>query len=237
MQDETEVRLAAYVAGLQEALRRQTTQWPFFFLSTYKKCGLNDTEAMFVLQLHHFLQTGNDFPLLDEVAAQMSNSAEAMVGIIEKLMRFGYLSIDQVTDETTGIQSEKYNVQALMDKALRIYASEQFELQDSMQVAMNRHVPAGTKKQPTAVSNHRSMYSLFQEEFGRLLSPLECEMIQKWLDEEKYPSELIRHALREAVFSGKLHFRYIDRILLEWRHKNIQTVDDAKRHAANFRGF
>jgi len=45
------------------------------------------------------------------------------------------------------------------------------------------------------------------------------------------------HALREAVFAGKLHFRYIDRILLDWQHHKVRTVEQAKEHSANFRGL
>ena len=45
---------------------------------------------------------------------------------------------------------------------------------------------------------------------------MELETISGWVDADRYPDELILLALKEAVFAGKLHFRYIDRILLEW---------------------
>jgi len=41
--------------------------------------------------------------------------------------------------------------------------------------------------------------------------------------------------LKEAVFAGKVHFRYIDRILLEWSRNRIKTVEQAKEYAQRFR--
>jgi DNA replication protein len=88
-----------------------------------------------------------------------------------------------------------------------------------------------------AVTSEKTLFQMFEEEFGRLLSPMECETISKWIDEERYSQALIMHALREAVFAGKLHFRYIDRILLDWQHHKVRTVEQAKEHSANFRGL
>ena len=38
-----------------------------------------------------------------------------------------------------------------------------------------------------------------------------------WEDRDQHHPNLIQAALREAVMSGKLNFRYIDRILFEWK--------------------
>ena len=43
-------------------------------------------------------------------------------------------------------------------------------------------------------------------------------------------------ALKEAVFAGKLHFRYIDRILIEWSRNRVTNTDEAKAHTQKFRG-
>jgi DNA replication protein len=45
---------------------------------------------------------------------------------------------------------------------------------------------------------------------------------------------LILAALREAVFSNKLSFRYIDRILLEWQRNRIRTPEEAAEYAKKF---
>ncbi|MNN67743.1 DNA replication protein DnaD [compost metagenome] len=80
------------------------------------------------------------------------------------------------------------------------------------------------------------MFVIFEKEFARPLTPMECETISGWVDEDGYPDELILLALKEAVFAGKVHFRYIDRILLEWSRNRVKTVEDAKAYTQRFRG-
>jgi DNA replication protein len=68
----------------------------------------------------------------------------------------------------------------------------------------------------------RSLVELFEEEFGRPLSPNEMEKINEWnRDNEK---KLIIFALREASAYGRLNFPYIDKILYTWKEKGI-TAD------------
>ena len=76
---------------------------------------------------------------------------------------------------------------------------------------------------------------LFEQEFGRFLSPMECESITMWLDDDGHSVEIIRAALKEAVLAEKLSLRYIDRILFEWKKKNVKTLSDVERHAKSFR--
>ena len=42
--------------------------------------------------------------------------------------------------------------------------------------------------------------------------------------EEQVDPELVREALREAVFKGKTNWRYITAILRNWRREGITTV-------------
>ncbi|WP_040951135.1 DnaD domain-containing protein, partial [Gorillibacterium massiliense] len=79
-------------------------------------------------------------------------------------------------------------------------------------------------------------FVIFEKEFSRPLTPMELETITGWLDQDGYREELILAALKEAVFAGKLHFRYIDRILLEWQRNRILSAEQAKAHSQKFRG-
>jgi DNA replication protein len=218
--------MAGYQTAMQESLSLKKTEWPFFFISTYRACGLDERQALFVLQLLAFAQAGNSFPLQDELAVRTGMKSEEIVAILEKLLSLQYLKIDNIFDQNSGIHSEHYNIQPLLEKSIQILAKRKWAEKNQT-----------TKKQPPAVVKEKSLFLLFEEEFGRLLSPMECEMINKWIDEDNYPQPLIRYALREAVFAGKLHFRYIDRILLEWHHQRVQTVEQAKQFSAKFRGL
>ena len=69
------------------------------------------------------------------------------------------------------------------------------------------------------------IFSEIEKEFGRVLSPIEYEIIKAW-QESNISDDLIRAALKEAVFSGVNNLRYIDKILYEWQKKGIKTVED-----------
>lgn len=77
-----------------------------------------------------------------------------------------------------------------------------------------------------------NIYSIFERELGRSLSPIEYELINGWL-ECNYKEEIILAALKEAVFSGVNNFRYIDRILFEWNKKGIDSLDKVEKNKVN----
>jgi DNA replication protein len=55
-----------------------------------------------------------------------------------------------------------------------------------------------------------------------------------WMEDDHQP-EIIKSALRESVISGKLNFRYIDRILFEWKKNGIKTLEQAREQGQKFR--
>src|SRR5699024_5904300 len=71
-------------------------------------------------------------------------------------------------------------------------------------------------------------------ELAESLSPFEIETINAWLDEDEIIPSLIKTALRESVLMGKLNFKYIDRILREWKKKGIHSVEQARNAGKAF---
>ena len=78
--------------------------------------------------------------------------------------------------------------------------------------------------------NNTDIYSKFESEFGRSLSPIEYETINRWL-ENGVSEEIITSALKEAVINGASNLRYIDKIIYEWTKKGIKNKikDDNKK--------
>lgn len=72
----------------------------------------------------------------------------------------------------------------------------------------------------------------FERELGRLLSPYEIEDLQKTIEDDKTSVDLVRAALREAVFNNKTNWKYIQAILRNWRREGITTVAQVEaKHA------
>lgn len=76
------------------------------------------------------------------------------------------------------------------------------------------------------------IYSLFEKEFGRTLSPSEYEQISNWLQND-ISEEMIKEALKEASLSGVHTIRYIDSIIFNWSKKGYKNTTDIKRKTSN----
>lgn len=79
-----------------------------------------------------------------------------------------------------------------------------------------------------------NLYSVFETEFGRTLSPMEYEIINSWKD-NGYTEELIILALKEATYNGVSNLRYIDKIIYEWGKKGIKTKEDVEKNRKQFK--
>lgn len=219
--------------GFYEAWINGTMPLPVFILQEYKRLGLSDLEAMLLIHILAFqAHEKKDFPSIDEIQERMSAEPEAVMHALEKLFKRDILTIDEWTDETTRMQGEKYNLKPLF----YLWAAFRKQELDEMSSTENMtHQESAAGIEIVDDDPESNLFTLFEKEFGRALSPMECETIANWIDQDAYPTELIREALKEAVFAGKIHFRYIDRILLEWGRQRIKTPQEAREYAKKFR--
>lgn len=84
-----------------------------------------------------------------------------------------------------------------------------------------------TKKQDDI--NNSTIYEYIEKEFARTLSSIEYEIIRAWL-ENNISEELIKEAVKEAIFNGVSNLKYIDKILYEWDKNGIKTVEDVENN-------
>ncbi|WP_193433325.1 DnaD domain-containing protein [Virgibacillus necropolis] len=183
---------------------------PIKLLTTYKSLGLNEMETMLIIQLHRFLYEKNEFPTPYELAATLTLTEQDCAKTLRKLIQKNYLSIQQKQNDEDRV-SEVYS----LDPLWNLIFSE-------------------TKPKPESDLEDGTLFILFEQEFGRPISPFEIETINVWLDEDKLEPSLIKAALRESVLMGKLNFKYIDRILREWKKKGILTVEQARESSKKF---
>lgn len=227
-----------YARGLAEAYMDGAASIPYSLLRSYRALKLTDTDAMLLLQLIAFRQLEqNEFPTIEQLQERIGSSSSVVGQAVQKLMKMGFVSIDEVYDPITGVQSEKYNLAGLFQK-LAVYNASGDDFEAAAAAAIPSKDESGETAAIAAGAPRRSspnLFVLFEQEFGRPLTPMEYETINSWLDQDQYAEELIRFALKESVFAGKLHFRYIDRILLEWSRNRVTNVEEARLHAQKFR--
>ncbi|WP_442594475.1 DnaD domain-containing protein [Neobacillus sp. D3-1R] len=190
---------------------------PTFLISHFKDLKLNESELVLILQIISFQNKGNDFPTPEELSSRLTISADLCANMLRTLIQKGFVNIhDEYTVE--GIRFEKYSLEPLWDRLIDHFLRLKKEEETS-----------------SKVSSETDLYTCFEQEFGRPLSPFECETLAMWLDDDHHDSIIIKSALKEAVISGKLNFRYIDKILFEWKKNGIKTVEQAKNYGNKFR--
>ncbi|UYZ11713.1 DnaD domain protein [Brevibacillus sp. WF146] len=213
-----------------QLLQEGATSVSNLLLKMYKRMSLSDEEMMLIIHLLSFQQEGNRFPTLQELEERMSLTPARLIQTLQKLLKEEWIRIDEYIDQQTGLRHEQYNLTPLYRK---LYQSWREQLTASRIVDSVAEpfaeAAAASAEEPVG------LYSRFEQAFGRPLSPFEIETIHMWTEQDGHPEELILTALREAAAVGKLHIRYIDRILLEWQKQQITSVEEARHYSLRFR--
>lgn len=190
---------------------------PGVLLTHYKEMNLNEQELVLLLQVISFIDKGNSFPTPVEISSSMTISVSECAAILRRLIQKGFIEIKE-SYTPDGIRHELYNIDSLWEKLI-----DHFLMKEKRESAM------------ITQQTETDLYSCFEQEFGRPLSPFECETLALWMDDDHHDPHIIKAALREAVISGKLNFRYIDRILFEWKKNGIKTIEQARSYGKKFR--
>lgn len=207
----------AIQTALVHLLEEGSIALPVVLFTEYKRVGLTEQEVMLLIHLMIFLEKEqNPLPTMEQLAERMNLSVEEIMCALQKLVRGGFLSIEEEIDEN-GVLCERYSTAPLLQQLVASFIEREGE-RDS----------AGEQ-------SYQNLFHLFEQELGRPLSPLECENLVRWIDEDGYSEELILAALREAVFCSKPSIRYIDKILLEWQRNGIKTAEEAAEYSRKFR--
>lgn len=80
----------------------------------------------------------------------------------------------------------------------------------------------------------KELFEIFQQCFGRLLTPFEIEDINKWIDEDDMPVEVVNVALKEAVTNNKISWKYVNKILSDWHKAGDNTLEKVEKRLSDF---
>lgn len=178
---------------------------PIYLLKNYKNFKLNLSEFILLMYFYNlgdsYLFNPNKF--CDELNVDLME----LMSLVDSLTDKGFIKVD-VKKNDKGIVEEVLSLDGFYSK---------------ISLVMREDI---NKKREDNINNS-NIYEIIEKEFGRTLSPIEAEIISAWLD-NNISEELIKEALKEAVFNGVSSLRYIDKILYEWGKKGIKTVKDVE---------
>lgn len=178
---------------------------PKLLLVHYKQLKMDEKETILMIYLMQE-QYGSFNP--KKISTDLSFSLAEIMAMIDHLATEGLLEIE--TKKINNVREEFLNMECLYKKLAYYVMNEELEEEEKT-----------------------NLYSLFEQEFGRPLSPIEYEIIHGWID-GGYQEETILMALKEATFNGVSNLRYIDKILYEWKKKGISTKEQIEQGRAQF---
>jgi DNA replication protein len=173
---------------------------PNYVIKNYEKIGL---EGLDFIMLIYFINQKNNVPFdVNKIALDLNLDSSKVLEIINSLNEKNYISIEM--KKNNGVIEEYISTDLFYNKMSSM-------LMDN-------------------VSNDKEtdLYSVFEKEFGRTLSPTEFTSINNWI-ENGISEDLIKEALKEAILSGVHNIRYIDTILFNWTKKGYKKPEDVKR--------
>ncbi len=177
---------------------------PKILFFNYKKIDITEEELILLIYL---INTSSCFNL-KKMSLELNVNSKDLLKTINNLVEKDLLEIK--VEKDNNICSETICIDKLYQKLSFILINKEETKEDST-----------------------NLFTIFENEFGRTISPMEYEIINAWLD-IGFTDELIISALKEATYNGVSNLRYIDKILHEWKKKGIQTSKDVEIDKQSF---
>lgn len=184
---------------------------PKILLTKFKQLNISSEALVLLLGLVSLEQNRQEPIDLEHVKALLSWTIEEIYASLSELMDAKLIEFEWLK-ENSGKQQESISLKPLFHRLESFY-----------QVV-----------EPKQLEEDYTLVQLFEQEFGRQLSPIELGTISKWRTEDQMSDDLIQLALTQAVLNQAFSFKYIDKIILTWIKRNIRTVEEAKRDIDSF---
>jgi DnaD/phage-associated family protein len=80
----------------------------------------------------------------------------------------------------------------------------------------------------------KDMFNGIENLLGRPLSSKELSVFMSFIEEYKFPTELIFILLEYCISKRKTDIRYIEKVAISWHEAGIRSLEDAQRHISKF---
>lgn len=187
-----------------ELLKSVNFQIPRELMFNYKKLNITDSEMILVI---YFINQSSNIYNPKQISNDLKLELNTVLEMVNSLSEKGILKVE--LKKINNIRCEVINLDYLYEK-LAFSLNELDEKKND------------------------NLFSMFETEFGRTLSPMEYEIINGWIS-SGCSEELIKLALKEAIYNGVSNLRYIDKIIFEWGKKGIKTREDVERERKQFK--
>ena len=185
-------------------IKDSNVTFPKLLLFNYTKLNINEKELVILIYL--FNEKDLTFNP-KKISSDLNYNLEEVMNLFETLISKNLIKLEN--KKVNGVRTEKVSL-------------------DELYLKLSYFVMDEEEKKETTI------YDVFEEKFGRTLSPMEYTIIGGWL-ELGYSEELVLLALDEAIYNGVYKLNYIDKILYEWNRKGIKNKTDRLKYDTEFK--
>lgn len=187
--------------GLEKILRMKPIVLPRYLFNYYLRLGITAEELIILI----FVIDEGDKVIYDpsSIGESLGMDKYKVMELLNNLSEKKIISIT-VEKNSDGKSAEYISLDLLYSKIMSLVID---------------------KKDEEKTLDNSDIYSVFESEFGRTISPMECQVIKGWI-EDNFSHELIMEALKEAIYNGANSLRYIETVLYTWRKKGYKTKRD-----------
>ncbi len=188
---------------LNDLIKSKIINIPLYAIDVYREFNLSIDEFILLLYLYNKDNEVFDPNLIaNDLKMDLINVMEIVSNITDK----GLIKVITKKNEV-GVMEEIFDISPLYEK-ISLKLINELNSKESKDI---------------------NIYEIIENEFGRKLTPLECEMVDDWQN-NNYDNTLIKEAIKEASINGVSSLRYIDKILYEWNKKGYKKPQDIKKN-------
>lgn len=191
-------------AIIKKLIEEDIIDFDKMLLRNYKQIGLSEVEAFLLIELFHQKRIGETFISPTKLIKKLTISEDRLLVFLDGLIQRKYLMI-RLVKQANHKETEDFSLDTTVDKLIEVYKAQ-----------IKQEITTTTKTYDTL---EEEIVDLLENQFQKQLKPLEIELIQKWVNEDKYPVKEIKTAVLEAVKANKSSISYVDGVLLK-RSKN-----------------
>lgn len=185
-------------------------------LDHYSELGLDEQDLIILIKLIYASEKSNKQPSIELLQKGSNMQPREVTAVIQNLIQRELLELNVNKDEE-GRFTEYMNLDPFYEKLSQLLKKE----------TMTTNVQSDKEK-------FKTLFQMIEQTFARPLSPYEIETLNQWIDVDQHDIDIIQAALDEANSQNKLSFKYMDRILLNWKKNNVKTIDDSKEIRKQF---
>ena len=172
-------------------MKNEALDFNYLLLDNYKKLNLTENDVATLLMIDHLINDGNLFITADLLSLKMALPLQEIDKIFADLLTRGFIEYSVSNNSTVT------TLKPLRDKLLK-----EFQLRLTAEQAENQY-------------DFDSIFTIFDNTFGRNLSQVEQNKIKEWIA-LGYSEGKIIDALKEAISKDNKTIISVEKILLQW---------------------